>query len=140
MNTPSRRERRGVVPDLRERMESPMSMLRPFTLQPIRVESYTDDGHYVVRAELPGVDPEKQVEVTVEAGILTIRAERREKHTGRYHSEFRYGAFSRQVPLPETADPSDVSATYEQGVLAVSIGLKKREGGARQIPVIRGGG
>lgn len=135
MSTPARREGRSFFPDLLDWMESPFSMLRPFT-QPIRVEDYVADGRYVVRAELPGLDPEKQIEVTVEKGILTIRAERQEEHEGKYRSEFRYGAFSRAVSLPESADESDVTATYIKGILEVSVGLKKKEAGpARQIPV-----
>ena len=58
----------------------------------------------VVRAELPGVDPEKDIDVTVEDGVLTISAERREstekKEDTSYRSEFRYGSFVRRLPVP----------------------------------------
>ena len=139
MNMPARRESRSFFPDLLDWMESPFTMLRPFTAQPIRVEDYIEDGRYVVRAELPGIDPDKQVQVSVVKGVLIIRAERREEHEGRYHSEFRYGAFSRHIPLPASADEDDVTATYRKGVLEVSIGLKAKEPGpARQIPVTQG--
>jgi HSP20 family protein len=59
-------------------MDQPFSLFRPLASQPIRMEDFIRDGRYVVRAELPGVDPEKQVEVTVRSGVLTIRAERQE--------------------------------------------------------------
>ena len=139
MNALARRESRSFFPDLLDWMESPFTMLRPFTTQPMRVEDYIEDGHYVVRAELPGIDPEKQVEVTVAKGVLTIHAERQEEHEGKYRSEFRYGAFSRHIPLPAAADENDITATYTKGVLEVSIGLKEKEAEpARRIPVTRG--
>jgi HSP20 family molecular chaperone IbpA len=43
---------------------------------PVRLEDYVEDGHYVVRAEVPGIDPEKDLEVTVSGRMLGIRAER----------------------------------------------------------------
>ena len=139
MNMPARREVRSFFPDLLDWMESHFAMLRPFSAQPIRVEDYIEDGHYVVRAELPGIDPDKQVQVSVAKGVLTIRAERQEEHEGRFHSEFRYGAFSRHIPLPASADEDDITATYRKGVLEVSIALKAKEPGpARQIPVTQG--
>ncbi len=139
MSTPARREGRGFLPDLLDWMESPFAMLRPFTMQPIRVEDYVEDGHYIVRAELPGIDPEKQVEITVARGVLTIRAERQEEHEGRYRSEFRYGVFSRHIPLPASADEDDIKASYREGVLEIRIGLKEKPAEpARQIPVSRG--
>lgn len=139
MNMPARRESRSFFPDLLDWMESPFTMLRPFSAQPIRVEDYIEDGHYVVRAELPGIDPDKQVQVSVAKGVLTIRAERQEEHEGRFHSEFRYGAFSRHIPLPASADEDDITATYRKGVLEVSIALKAKEPGpARHIPVTQG--
>ncbi len=139
MSTPARRESRSLLPDLFDWMESPLAMLRPFSAQPIRVEDYFEDGHYVVRAELPGIDPDKQVEITVAKGVLTIRAERREQHEGRYHTEFRYGSFSRHIPLPASADEDDITATYRDGVLAVSVGLtEKKPKPARRIPVTQG--
>src|SRR5579884_2712362 len=61
----------------------------------IRVEEFTEDGKLVVRAELPGVDPDEDVDVSVHDGMLDIRAERREeeKDAKKGHSEFRYGRF-----------------------------------------------
>ena len=135
MNAVSRRER-GFLPDLFDWMDQPFSLFRPLTSQPIRMEDFIRDGRYVVRAELPGIDPEKQVEVTVRSGVLTIRAERQEEHEGKYHSEFRYGSFSRHLTLPATADENDIKASYDQGVLEISVGMKEETTkGARQIPV-----
>jgi HSP20 family protein len=136
MSALTRREPRGLFPDLFDWLESPFSMFRPFMAQPMRLEDYAEDGHYVVRAELPGLDPEKDVDVTVSGGVLTIHAERREEKETKHRSEFYYGAFSRHVSLPEGADENDVTATYEKGILKVSVGLKgKEKAAARQIPV-----
>lgn len=136
MSALTRRETRGLFPDLFDWLESPFAVLRPFSAQPIRMEDYIEDGHYVVRAELPGIDPEKQIEVTVSKGILTIHAERHEEVETKHRSEFTYGAFSRHVPLPASADETDVEATYEKGILTVKVALREKENVAgRQIPV-----
>jgi len=127
MSALTRRESRGLFPDLFDWLESPFSVLRPFMARPMRLEDLVEDGRYVVRAELPGIDPEKQVEVTVSNGTLHIRAERREETETKHRSEFYYGAFSRHVPLPDGADEDDVTATYDKGILEVTVGLKEKE-------------
>jgi HSP20 family molecular chaperone IbpA len=103
----------------------------------MRVEDYIADGNYVVRAELPGIDPEKDIEVTVAKGILTIRAERREEVTGKHHSEFHYGTFSRSVSLPASADEQHIEAVYGHGILEVTVKLAEKEAdrSGRKIPV-----
>lgn len=71
----------------------------------IKVEEMVDGNTLVVRAELPGIDPEKDAEITISDGGLTIRAERREetehKEKDSYRSEFRYGSFARGYPCPK---------------------------------------
>jgi HSP20 family molecular chaperone IbpA len=105
----------------------------------MRVEDYVDAGHYVIRAELPGIDPDKDVTVTVESGVLTVKAERREETKEARRSEFRYGAFTRSVSLPAGADESDVTATYGNGILEIRIGIKpERKPEARKIPITAG--
>ena len=68
--------------------------------QPMRLEDEMEDGHYVVRAEIPGIDPAKDVDITVRDGRMTIKAERTEKKEAKGRSEFRYGSFVRSVMLP----------------------------------------
>jgi HSP20 family protein len=87
------------------------------------VEDFVRDDSYVIRAELPGIDPEKDVEVTVADGILTIKAERREERADKHHSEFHYGTFSRSVTLPAGADEEHVEAIYGHGILEVTVKL-----------------
>lgn len=101
----------------------------------IRVEDEVKDGRYLMRAELPGIDPAKDLTVTVERGVLTVRAERRTEETTEGRSEFRYGSFVRSVTLPQGADEDDVAATYDKGIVEVSVGLKAEEQTTRTIPV-----
>jgi HSP20 family molecular chaperone IbpA len=103
---------------------------RPFSgMQMVRVEDYTDGQEYVLRAELPGIDPDRDVELTVQDGVLTLRAERREERTEAHRSEFRYGTFTRSLTLPPGADESAVRATYRDGILEIRVGMKAEEKG-----------
>lgn len=128
MTVPARRER-PMFGDLMDWFESEfpaLPIMRPFIGgQLVRVEDFVDQGQYVVRAELPGIDPEKDVDITVENGILTITAERREEKKESGRSEFRYGSFSRSVRLPAGADEEDVTASYRDGILEVRTPLKE---------------
>jgi HSP20 family molecular chaperone IbpA len=99
-----------------------------------RIEDYRENGNYVLRAELPGMDPEKDISISVQGNELCIAAERAvTKHEG-VHSEFSYGSFTRTVRLPAGAVPEDVSATYEAGILEVTVPVKQ-EAEARQVEV-----
>ena len=93
------------------------------------------DDRYVVRAELPGLDPENDIEVTVEGRILTIRAERRQQDNGPCRSEFRYGSLARAVRLPARVDAGDVTARYGKGVLEVSVPVRVVKPEGTRIPV-----
>lgn len=108
----------------------------------LRVEEFTEGDALVVRAEMPGIDPEKDVEITIVDHQLRIRAERREEKktedTSGYRSEFRYGSFSRVVPLPVGATDADVKATYTDGVLEVRVPIERAAAGAKKIEVQRG--
>ena len=104
----------------------------------IRVEDFTDEGEYVVRAEIPGVDPDKDIDVTVTGDVLTVRGERREEERDKNHSEFHYGSFSRSLRLPRTASPEDVRATYRDGVLEVRLPMGEEPKASAHIPVQRG--
>lgn len=128
-----------MLPDLAEWFESPFMTLRPHLTQAIRVEDYMEDNHYVLRAELAGMDPEKDIEITVGSGYITIRAERSDKTEGKRRTEFRYGSFTRTVPLPLSADEEDVKAMYHDGILTITIGMKEQhKESARKIPVTAG--
>jgi len=126
---------RALFPGLIDWLESPWAGPPQFTAaQSFRVEEMARDNRYVIRAELPGLDPERDIEVTVEGRTLTIHAERRQEDSGPHRSEFRYGSLTRLVRLPAKVDAKDVTARYERGVLEVSVPIRevKPEG----IPIV----
>ncbi len=108
----------------------------------MKVEEFRDGDELVVRAEMPGIDPDEDVEITVSDHMLHLSAERRsetktEDKKG-YRSEFRYGSFSRSVRLPAGAGEEDVKASYDNGILEVRIPVDESSNGARKIPISRG--
>jgi HSP20 family molecular chaperone IbpA len=104
-------------------------------LHGIRVEEHLADGTYVLRAELPGIDPSKDVEISVTEGVLTLRAERSEETTEKHHTEFRYGTFARSVRLPAGAKGDEATAEYKDGVLTIAVPVPETKTGTRTIPV-----
>jgi HSP20 family molecular chaperone IbpA len=102
----------------------------------LRLEDEMKDGVYEVRAELPGVDPTDDIEVTVHDGQLTIRAERAQAAESNGHSEFSYGSFMRTVPLPAGADEDDINATYDRGILTVTVPLSEDHPIEKRVEVI----
>jgi len=110
---------------------------RPWTPL-MRLEDKLEQDKYIVRAELPGVDPDKDVEITVADGVLTISAERREEMTDKDHSEFRYGSLMRRVTLPTGAQVENLKADYSDGILEVVVPVKAAPDTTRRIPVTRG--
>jgi len=113
---------RALFPGLVDWLESPWAGPPQFTAaQSFRLEEVARDNRHLIRAELPGLDPERDIEVTVEDRTLTIHAERRQEDDGPYRSEFRYGSLTRLVRLPVKVDAEDVTARYEKGVLEVSV-------------------
>lgn len=124
MSTMMRRDSKTLLPDLIEWFEEPFVTLRPYLGQPIRVEDHFEDNRYIVRAELAGIDPQKDVEITAGSGYLTIHAVRHDQTEGKHRTEFRYGSFTRSLTLPAAAMEDDITASYADGILTISIGLK----------------
>lgn len=114
---------------------------RPFE-ERIRLEEEMVDDKLVIRAEIPGVDPDKDIEISVDHGMLTLHAERRReektKTEGGFRTEFRYGSFHRSLPLPKGSDPSDVTANYHDGILEVKVPVPKQTSEVNRIPISRG--
>lgn len=110
----------------------------------IRVDEFREDSTLVIRAELPGIDPDRDVELTVSDGMLRISAERRteekEEGEGYLRRELRRGSFSRSLPLPEAVSESDINASYKDGILEIRIALPEEVTAhePKQIPVQRG--
>jgi HSP20 family protein len=101
----------------------------------LRVEQYTDSDAYIVRAEAPGVDPEKDIKVSVADGRLTIAVERTEQRVDKTHSEFHYGTFSRTVQLPPAAAEDRITAKYDHGILTIRVPMATQPAAGREIPV-----
>jgi HSP20 family protein len=93
--------------------------------RPFKVEECNDGDSLVVRAELPGVNPDEDVRIEIVGDELVISAEKSESHenTGRHvhRSEFRYGSLTRSVSIPKGVDESKIEATYKDGVLEVRM-------------------
>ena len=127
---------RSMFPDLVDWLESPWTGPPPFLVaQAFRVEEAVQDNRYVIRAELPGLDPDEDIEVTVDGRTLTIHAERRKADNGPYRSEFRYGSLTRSVRLPAKIGASSVTARYEKGVLKVSVPVREIKPEGTQVPI-----
>lgn len=89
-----------------------------------RLDICETDREIDIDAELPGVD-EKDVDVTLSGDVLTIRGERKngreERNKNYYLAERSFGSFTRSVSLPFEADPKNVSAKFDKGVLHIAI-------------------
>jgi HSP20 family protein len=135
---PVQRQPRTLMPDFAELLGgAPLfAGLRPlFDRNLIRVEDELDEGRYEVHAEIPGVDPAKDIDITVHDGLLTIKAVRSQTVESHGRSEFSYGAFARSVPLPAGADVDDVKATYEKGILTISVPVPNGNPTAKHIEI-----
>jgi HSP20 family protein len=97
-----------------------------FDTHPMRVEELEEDGCFVVRAELPGIEI-ANLDVRIREHALEIRARREQvrsaTHHGTRHSEFRYGRYWRMLTLPAGARESEVAASYRDGILEVRVPL-----------------
>jgi HSP20 family protein len=93
------------------------------------VDIREDQGRYVLRADLPGIDP-KDIEITMENGVLTIRGERTNEVEAQTHAYRRVerttGRFFRRFTLPDSADAERISATGKHGVLEITIPKHER--------------
>jgi len=91
----------------------------------LRVEEYQEGDTLVVKAEVPGIDPDQDVEITLTGNQLhlDVRREEKSEHKSKHgcHSEFHYGTFSRSVTLAPGVNKQDLRATYNDGVLEVRI-------------------
>jgi HSP20 family protein len=135
-----RREHRTIEPsDLFGRFDRlfdewtrSLSLRMPFetgwrSAELIRVDEYREDNELVVCAELSGIDPDRDVELTVTDGMLHIQAQRREEEKLEekdfMRRELRYGSLARTLPLPDGVVESDIKASYKDGLLEIRIPL-----------------
>ena len=103
-----------------------------------QVEVLQNNGQFTVRADLPGMT-KNDIKVEFTGDMLTIsgerKAEKEEKREGFYRSERSYGNFYRQLPLPEGAMTEKAEATFNNGVLEVTMPAPKAEPATRKLEV-----
>ncbi len=103
-------------------------------------EAFAKDGQYIVRADVPGVEP-SEVEVSVLNGTLTIKGERKRsqdvKENDYHYTETSYGSFERRLALPKGIDPEKITAKFANGVLEVSMPLPQ-SATAKKVPIEAG--
>ena len=128
----------GLLPRLFGDMSDWFEVDFPRPLPAIRLEDKISDQEYVLRAELPGVDPDKDAQITTLNGVLTLKAERREEDKGLNRTEFRYGALQRSILLPANADETAIKAVYLKGVLEITVPLTASQPTGHQIPITAG--
>ncbi|MCL5010633.1 MAG: Hsp20/alpha crystallin family protein [Patescibacteria group bacterium] len=96
----------------------------------LAVDVYQTDNAFVVQAPIAGVDPEN-IDIAVEGEMLVIKGQRKEQsaEAGKqyFHQECYWGAFVREIMLPEDVDASKIKASLKNGILLVQVPRKKGE-------------
>jgi HSP20 family protein len=108
-----------------------------------KLKAYAKDGDLVLHYDLPGVGLE-EVEITLDANVLTVSGERRkastEERVSYYLNELPYGAFTRSVSVPEGVDAEGIKARFENGVLEVVLPGAAQEAQPKKIAIESGEG
>ncbi|HEY1216373.1 MAG TPA: Hsp20/alpha crystallin family protein [Bryobacteraceae bacterium] len=109
------------------------SLLTASTVIP-RADIYEEDDRVMIELDVAGMS-EDDLDITLEAGNLSVRGERKPSTHGRYQRRERsYGSFTRTFTLPTTVDPASIQARCEHGVLHIAM-AKKVEARARKVPI-----
>lgn len=119
-----------------ERLASSMLSPRPFGLAQIPMDAVQEDSGLILHFDLPGV-AEERLELSVERRVLTIRAERPRLEGEVVVSERPWGEVSRQVVLGDSLDTENLKATFDNGVLTVTV-PRRTDARARRIEVSHG--
>ena len=89
-----------------------------------RIDISETDAAYKIEAELPGIN-QKEIDVKIDNNILTIKGKKediKEEKEKNYHLRERYyGAFQRSISLPNNIEPEKIKASFENGVLNISV-------------------
>lgn len=105
------------------------------------VELFERDGQLVVRADLPGLTKD-DVKVEVTGNAINLSGERRSEHEekaeGYYRSECSYGSFYRSIPLPQGVNADDANATFNNGVLEITMAAPQLKSRGRQLEIKEG--
>ena len=101
------------------------------------LDAHETTDRFVITVELPGMGPE-DVDISVEDNVLTLTGERRfyaDRSEDEFHRiERRYGTFARSLTLPATTDANAIAASFDAGVLTISV-PKREEAKPRKILV-----
>lgn len=93
------------------------------------------DNELVVTAEVPGMT-DKDVELLLDNGMLTIRGEKKGERDERGYSERWYGRFERQIPLPSSVDENQCRADFQNGLLTIHLPKSREaEESRKKIPI-----
>ena len=98
-----------------------------------QIETYRKDNEYVVRLDLPGVDP-KDVQVHAEGNVLSSSGERKTEEKGQDYQETSHGKFERTISLPQGVETDKIAAHCEHGVLEIRVPVPAQIAG-RKIPI-----
>jgi HSP20 family protein len=102
------------------------------------INAYVKGGTYCIEAEIPGVD-KKDLELHMEGNVLTLRGERKmskeTKEEDYYLKESQYGSFMRRLTLPEGANTEQLHASYDKGVLKITMPIDKKAIAGRRIEI-----
>ena len=104
---------------------SPGSARAPLVMP---MDLYRSGDHYVLHADMPGVDP-GSVDISVDGGLLTVKAKRSERteHDVQWLASERFtGSYMRQLSLGQDIDADHIAATYQNGVLTITLPLAER--------------
>jgi len=100
------------------------------------VNTYVEGNNYFVEAELPGIN-KKDLDVSIDGNVLTLRGERREskerKEEDYFIREAQYGTFVRRLTLPEGVNTEKIHAAYDNGMLRISMPLEKKLTTGRKV-------
>lgn len=94
------------------------------------LNAHVEGNELHVRVELPGIDPEADVDIEVDNGMLVVSGERKSEtdseNGGWFRREMHYGAFERRIALPDGVDASGVRASYDAGILDITVPLPEK--------------
>lgn len=104
------------------------------------VDAHRDGEDLVLRADLPGIDPDNDISVELSGRTLTVSGQRRQQSEAEGLREVRYGSFSRTVTLPSEVSYDAVGADYDAGVLTVRVSGVYAQEQPQRIQVTSGNG
>lgn len=113
----------------------PTDLARRVPSIPLRVEEIRQDGVYTLRMEIPGIDPDHDIDISIDDSTLTVTGRRTESEETAERSEFVYGEFARMLTLPRGVELDSVKAAYRGGILEITMHVDEGAATSRRIPI-----